>query len=293
MEPLELLLFVVVVPALVAAFLVVLAGWAGRRAGLAGAGQAAVALAARRAGAIAAQLAIARPAFPPIEVTDRIPWLVLAAVLLGMFESIHPSPAWARWENRVLLAVLLLWAVLVEPVLKADWSTRRNLAVQGGLILAVLVAWANLETLAKGRSTAVLGPSLLVVAAGTAVALIFSGSIVLGRIGGGLTAALGAVWVLSWWLPDRTVSRGGVPVLVVTCTALLVVGHIYSALPLAAAILLGAAPLALWPAWVGPARRLAPWQSALLAAALVLVPVGVAVGLAFQAALPVWLSSGA
>ena len=134
-----------------------------------------------------------------------------------MFESIQPSPAWARWENRLLLAVLVLWAVLAEPVLGADWPTRRDLAVQGGLVLAVLVAWVNLETLAAGRSTAVLGPSLLVVAAGTAFAVLFSGYIVLGRIGGGLTAALGAVWVVSWWLPDRSLSRGGVPVLVVTC----------------------------------------------------------------------------
>ena len=72
--------------------------------------------------------------------------------------------------------------------------------------------------------------------------------------------------------------------LVVSVTALLIVGHIYSGLPLAAALLLGAAPLMLWLAWVGPARRLASWQSALLAAALVLVPAAVAVGLAFQAA---------
>jgi len=282
MSPLELLLFVVVVPALVAALLVVLAGWAGRRAGLAGAGPAAIAL-ALGAGAIAAQIAIARPAFPPIDVNDRVPWLVLAAVLLGLCESIHPSPAWARWENRLLLAVLAVGVVL-GPVLGADWPTRRDLAVQGGLVLAVLVAWVNLETLAAARSTAVLGPSLLVVTAGTAFALLFSGYIVLGRICGGLTAALGAVWVLSWWLPDRSLSRGGVPVLVVTCTAFLIMGHIYSGLPLPAALLLGAAPLMLWPAWVGPARRLAPWQSALLAAALVLLPVGVAVGLAFQAA---------
>jgi hypothetical protein len=72
--------------------------------------------------------------------------------------------------------------------------------------------------------------------------------------------------------------------LVVTVTALLIVGHIYSGLPLAAAVLLAGAPLLLWPAWIGPARRLASWQSALLAAVLVLVPVGVAMGLAFQAA---------
>jgi hypothetical protein len=282
MSPLNLLLYMVAVPAVVAALLVVLAGWAGRRVGLTGAGQAAVAL-ALGAGAIAAQLGIARPAFPPIEVTDRVPWLVVAAVLLGVFESIHPSPAWARWENRVLLAVLVLGVVL-GPVLSDDWPSRRDLARQGGLVLVVLVAWVGLETLAAGRSTAALGPSLLALAAASAAALLLSGSVVLGQIGGGLAAALGVVWIVSWWLPDRSLSRGGVPVLVATLAALLIEGQVYSGLAREAGLLLGTAPLVPWLAFAGPARRLATWQSALLATALVLLPAGVAVGLALQAA---------
>ena len=283
MSPLNLLLFVVVVPALVAALLAVMAGWAGRRAGVPGAAQAAVAL-ALGAGVIAACLGIAWPTFPPIDVTHRIPWLVLAAVLLGFFESIHPSPAWARWENRLLLAVLVL-GVILGPVLGADWPSRRDLLVQGGLVLAVLIAWTNVEALAAGRSTAVVVPALLVIGSGTAVAALLSGYAVLGQIAGGLTApAAGGVWVSSWWLPDRSLSRGGVPVLVASLAAFLIVGHVYANLPLASAVLLGAAPLAAWLAWVGPARRLAPWQSALLAAVLMLVPAGVAVGLAFGAA---------
>jgi hypothetical protein len=282
MSPLYLLLYVVVVPALVAALLVVVAGWAGRRAGLAGAGQAAVAL-ALGAGTIAACFGIARPTFPPIDVTHRIPWLVLSAVLLGLFESIQPSPAWARWENRLLLAVLVLGVVL-EPVRREDWTTPRNLAVEAGLVLAVLVAWVNLETWAARRPTAALGPALLVVTAGAAVAVMFSGYAVLGQIGGGLTAALGAVWVLSWWLPDRSLSRGGVPVLIVCLTTILIMGNVYAKLPPVAAFLLALAPLTAWLARLGPARRLAQWQSALLAVALTLVPVGVAVGLAWGAA---------
>jgi hypothetical protein len=90
--------------------------------------------------------------------------------------------------------------------------------------------------------------------------------------------------VVSWWLPDRSLSRGGVPVLTATVAALLIVGCVYSSLPLAAALLLAAAPLAAWPAFAGPARRLAAWQSALLAAILCLVPAAVAVGLVLKAA---------
>src|SRR4051812_2185883 len=115
MSPLEMTLFVLVVPALVAAVTLAAAGWAGRRLGLPGSGPAAVAL-ALGVGALAAQLGNAPPAFPPLDVTDRLPWLVTAATLLGLCESVRPGPAWTRWENRLLLTLLTLGLVL-GPVL--------------------------------------------------------------------------------------------------------------------------------------------------------------------------------
>jgi hypothetical protein len=283
MEPLTLVLYVVVVPALLAAVTAMVVGFAGRRLGIGGAGQAAVAL-ALGAGALAAQFAVAWPHFPPIEVTDRIPWLVGVAMLLGLLESTHPTPAWARWENRLLLVVLVLGLIL-EPVHRTEWPSRHVLAVEGALVLGMLYGWMNLERLAASRSTAVLGPAILAVGASTAVALLLGHNLVLFRIAGGLTAALGAAWVLSWWLPDASLSRGGVTVLVATVAALLIEGHVYSypGFPLASAILLAVSPLAAWPAFVGPARRLASWQSALLAAVLCLLPAAIAVGLALSA----------
>jgi hypothetical protein len=257
------------------------AGWAGRRAGLAGSGQAAVAL-ALGAGVLAAQFHFAPPAFPPIEVTDRIPWLVALAMLLGVCESVRPSPGWARWENRLLLTLLTLGLIL-GPVLGADWPTRSALARQGGLVLVVLTAWANLEALAARRSTAVLGPALLVVVACVAVALMLSGVIVLGQLAGGLAAALAVTWIVSWWLPDRSLGRGGVPVLVATVAALLIEGHVYAGLPASSAYLLAAAPLAAWVGSVGPMRRLSGWQAGLLNTIATLVPAAVAVGLAIAA----------
>jgi hypothetical protein len=281
MEPLNLVLFVGVVPATIAAGIAIVAGFVARRFGNEGAGQAAVAL-ALGAGTIAAQCAVAWPHVPPIDVTDRLPWLVGLVMVLGLLESTHPSPGWARWENRLLVAVVAL-ALVLGPVLGPEWPSRRDLTIEGGLVVAILFAWFNLERMGSGRSTAVLGPALLAVAGGTAPALLFAGNAVLFRVAGGLTAALGAVWVVSWWLSDRTLSRGGVPVLTVTVAALLLVGSIYSSLPREAAILLAAAPLAAWPAFAGPARRLAAWQSALLATVLCLVPVAIAVGLALKA----------
>jgi hypothetical protein len=280
MSPLGMALSVLVVPSLVAAVTLAAAGWAGRRLGLSGGGQAAVAL-ALGAGAIAAQVGNAPPAFPPIEVTDRIPWLVVAAVLLGLCESVRPSPGWARWENRLLLTLLTMGLVL-GPVLGENWPTRSDLTRQGGLVLMMLAAWGNLEALAAVRSMAVLGPSVLVVAASTGAALLLSGSMVLGQLGLGLAAAVAAIWVLSLWL-HLLLGRGGIPVLVAAYGALLIEGHVYAGLPASSAYLLAAAPLAAWVGFVGPARRLAAWQSALLSAVATLVPAAVALGLAIAA----------
>jgi hypothetical protein len=281
MSPTTMVVYVLLAPALAAAVAASLVGWLGRRLGVAWGGAAAVAL-ALGAGELAAHLANARPAFPPIDVTDRIPWLVLTALLLGLCESIRPAPGWARWENRLLL-VLLTLGLLLGPVLGPDWPTRSDLLRQGGLALLLLVGWANLEALAARRSTATVGPAVLVVAAGAGAALLLSGSLVLGQIGLGLASALGAVWLLSCWMPGLSLGRGGVPVLVATFGALLIDGQVYAFLPRSSALILAAAPLMAWVASVGPARRLAGWKAALLGAFATLVPTAVAVGLAVAA----------
>jgi hypothetical protein len=276
-------LLVLVVPVLVAGVVVGVVGGVGRRAGMARAAPASVAL-ALGAGALAARLGTTPlpHQFPPIDVTDWIPVIVLTAMLLGVCESLRPSPGWARWENRLLLALLVLRLIL-GPLPDIDWTTRQNLAWLAGLVVAVLFAWANLEALAARRSTAALSPSILVTAASTTVALLLSGSLVLAQIGAGLASALGIIWLLSWWLPDRSLSPGGIPVLVATLGALLIEGQVYAGLAPAAALLLVSAPLAAWLGFAGPAARLAPWQSALLSAFATLVPAGIAVGLVIAA----------
>ena len=149
-------------------------------------------------------------------------------------------------------------------------------------MLVLLGTWANLEALAARRATAVLGPSLLVVAASTGAALLLTGTLILGELGGGLAVALGVVWLLSIRKPDRSLSPGGITVLFATFAALLIEGHVYSGLP-TAAYLFAIAPMAAWLGFVGPARRWAGWKSALLSTIATLVPAAMALGLAIAA----------
>jgi hypothetical protein len=231
------------------------------------------------AGYFAYHYGMAHPAFPPVDVTDRIAWLALASMVLGFFESIWPGPGWTRWENRVLVTALVLGAML-SPVL-ANSDDRQADAIRLGVSAGVLlVSWANLEVLASRVSLRALAPALLAVTGGATGVLLVSGSMVCAQLAGGLTALLGLVWVTSWFKPEMSLSRGGVPVLVSVLGALLVNGQVYSSTPIGSVLLIAASPLAAWLGRVGPVRRLAAWQSALVAFVAVLVPAGAAIGLA-------------
>lgn len=234
------------------------------------------------AGYVVFHTMISRPAFPPVEVTDRVPWIALAAMVFGLLESATPGPAWTRWENRLLLAALTLGLVL-GPVLASATEWRGQVVRLAALAALVLFCWANLEALASRASVAWLGSALLAVCASTAGALLLSGHFMGFQLAGGLAAALGTVWVTSLVIPALRLSRGGVPVLTATLAALLMLGNTYSSLPATSGLLLALAPVAAWAGWIGPVSRLAPWLSSLVALAAVVLPLAAALGFAYSA----------
>ena len=62
-------------------------------------------------------------------------------------------------------------------------------------------------------------------------------------------------------------------------------GYVYASLPASVALLLSMAFAMSWVTRLGPARRLGPWAYATLGAVAVMIPVGIAVGLAVKASL--------
>jgi hypothetical protein len=222
---------------------------------------------------------IARPAFPPVEVTDRVPWIVLAASALGLLESAFPGPAWTRWENRMIVSALTLGLIL-GPVLanEPEWDWRRL----GGLLILVLACWANLEALASRAGAAWLGPSLMAVCASAAGALLLSGHFMGFQLAGGLAVVVGAVWLASLLIPGLSWSRGAIPILTTAMAGLLLIGNTYASLPTTSGFLLAIAPVAAWIGRIGPSRRLSNWLSSLVALGTVLVPLAAALGLAYS-----------
>jgi hypothetical protein len=232
------------------------------------------------AGYLAGHFAVA---WPMSDVTDRLPWLVLAATALGTLEAAWPAPSWARWENRLLSSALTLAVMLsAAPAIVEALGTRQSTLWIVALGAGIVASWTNLEALA-GRITGVaIVLPLLVVAGGASVALAIW-SIVPGQLGGALTAALAGAWVASWWGGPLSLARGGVTVLVLVLAALIVYAHVYAGMATSCVALLAASPLALWVTRIGPIRRLPPWQAALIGAVAALVPVAVASGLSHAA----------
>jgi hypothetical protein len=272
-----------VLPAVVAAAALVVAFVLAKLSGRGSSGPWKIAL-ALGAGYLAGHIAIA---WPSSDVTDRIPPLAVAAMVLGMLEATWPGPPWARWENRLLLSALVV-GLIVEPARASLEETQglRGFWIAMGIVgLVIFASWTNLEALAaRVRGVAIALP-MLVVAGGMSAVLALSGSMLLGQLGGALTAALAAAWIASWRGEPLSLSRGGVPVLVVVLSALALEGQVYSPAPGKTTMLalVAVAPFALWILRIGPLRRLAPWQAALLGAVIALVPIGVALGMALTA----------
>ena len=91
---------------------------------------------------IAGQAAIARPSFPPVDVTDRIPWLALAAMLLAVAEAIWPFAARLRFLGRTLLLTLIL-GLMLGPVISAGDLTWTTIGWLAAAAVTAVLAWLN------------------------------------------------------------------------------------------------------------------------------------------------------
>ena len=219
------------------------------------------------------------PPWPPLDATDWLPWVALAAMGLGLLEATWPGPAWSRWENRLLLTGGMLW-LLLSSQFEARWATNRE-GVEWllGLGAGVLAFWGVLEAGAERLGRALPLP-LLVLAGGVAAVEALSGSLPLAESAAVLAAPLALTWVASWFGPNLSLARGAVPVVATVLAGLILGGYFYAYVPKVSALLLAAAPLVLFGDRLGPLRRLRPWKASLVLAVAILVPVGAAVAIA-------------
>ncbi len=234
---------------------------------------------------LAAQIAIVGVALPPVQASDWLAVLVAAAVLGGLVEALRRPPAWMRWSWRAALS-LALPALLALPLWRSSWSSLEALAVIGAAAIGVFGAWSLLEAQARRRAGAAMPLLLAVLAGGSALVLALSGSASLGQLGGALAAAVGAALVIALLQPRLSLAHGAIGPLVIALAGLWLNGTFYADVPIGSLVLLFVAPWLALVGRLGRVQRLAAWQSALVRAGAVLLPLALAAAWAYGASPP-------
>jgi hypothetical protein len=177
--------------------------------------------------------------FPPTDTTNWLPYFALAAAAIGSLDFLLYLTA-ARLALFGLVCVGAM-RLLLASKFRYGWSAERGWLWVGGLACAAFLLALTLATIARRSVIAMAPPLLLImVSAGTAGALMLSGSLLLGQFAAVLSAVVLGSLVLTW--RGRIDGEGLVSVFSLLLVALLACGYFFAELPALSAVLLVAAP---------------------------------------------------
>jgi hypothetical protein len=221
------------------------------------------------------------PAFPPIEATQWLPFLGIAVAILAVFDTLLRPPGSIRAVLWFLCCAGIL-SLLLASKLQYGWSLFAGVLWIAALAAAMLVLTCFLDRAAQRDASISLPLIVVIVAGGTGIALMLSGSMLLGQLALVLTGAFGAIVLVGALLPNTINGRAIAPVSATLLCGLWLSGYFFSELPSVSGLLLLVSPI--------PALMLVlfdesgnPRRGLLLRAILVAVPVALAVFLAFGA----------
>ncbi len=176
------------------------------------------------------------PQFPPIQVTDWLPFIAVVAAVIGLADSTLEIPRGVKWATGCLCIALATW-MLIRPLpaethsqtTKLSWLAMRAI-VWGG-------CWIAIERQAIKYTGSAIPRDLLIVTSATALVLVMSASKLLGLLAGSLAASL-AVFVAVGYFTSLSMARGSVLVLLTLLSGLLICGLFYAFLSRPNALLL-------------------------------------------------------
>jgi hypothetical protein len=212
------------------------------------------------------------PPFPPPEATQWLPLVALAAGAVGLLFALSTLPKWSR-HAIAAGAIATAVVVLLRPLWQQSWTPGQSLVRLVVLCAIGLALWIGTATTLERLAPAAGWTALLALTAGTAVALGSTGSLLLGQLGGVLSAAVGVGLVVGL-VRRRSIGESGALVVVTVLSGLLVAGLFYSSLPRASAATFVAAPVAAALVSTRRGARVAPLVvTAVLVAAAVTIAV--------------------
>jgi len=272
------------VPAVVAAA-VLLCAW--RRPGSSGEPRAGIGGLAVASGYVVGQVGLrGLGPWPPVEASGWLPYVALAAALLGTFD--RETGAATRLVLRLFGATVIvggLWLLLRGRMIHA-WSSGQSAAWLAGLGAGILLLWLALE---RGLPALPLRSSwltLVVVAAGSAATITASGSLLLGLLGAALAAACTGAASVAAFVTSRRLERASTLALTSMLAGLVLAAYFYSDLPGWSALLLALAIVAPLLVPRRLLRRRGDLAATFLHGLAAAVPAGAALALAIAASPP-------
>jgi hypothetical protein len=265
-------------PTIVTAAVLLAARWSGLAAGARG-DRVAGAL-GLMAGFVAARVVLEWLQWLPENPWDWLPYLVLLAAAAGLIDPGPPAKL-LRWPVRLAVAAGAAW--LLVPDLP-DMEPARPVWL-AATAAAVFLLWSLLDPPAARQPGGLL-PGLLALAMGAAAAVLEGAAFLkLVQVAAALAGILAAGAVCSLGRTPRGYARGMVPGVAVVLPGLLLNGYLncMTEVPPASFLLALAAPLGLWVGAVPPLRDAKGWWPVLVQCAAVLLPAGLAAGLAMAA----------
>jgi hypothetical protein len=225
------------------------------------------------------------PTFPASEATQWLPYFALATMILGVLDAFLRPPGPLRALIWIFYCAGLL-RMLLKSKFQYGWSTLEGVLWIASFAACMLVL-TSLFDAAVRRDTSISSLLILtIVACGTSIALMLSGSALLGQLAIVLAAALGAILIAAFLFPKSAGGQAIVPVAVILLASLWLMGCFYAELPSASALLLGVALVSGCLMTSFSESKAPSWKHLFLRAGVAIIFVAVSVFLAFHASPP-------
>lgn len=226
------------------------------------------------------------PSLPPKDATD---WLYLAAMAMLPLAAIHQFVWRSRWFWHVACLLILAGAIggIISLLPVETWTVAQKIIWAGGCWLAAAAVTLGLSFLPSGSNDPSNGvvtgiTAMALVSALGAVALAMSGSQVYGQVAAILPATLIPVVLLAFALRTTFQLPDVAPLFVLLFGGMLLSGYLFAELTAVNALLLFFSPLMLWVGRIPAIRNLNGWQRGAIQILAVLIPSGIAFGLALH-----------
>ena len=210
-----------------------------------------------------------------------LPWMLLAATVVGPVSCANGVARIERWLLYALLALGVGWMLVPtwEDLEPARW-------IQLICFALYVVGWVAIMQPVERRSAGPLLPAVLsVTLAAAAIILALSGSLRFAQIAGAGAAAMAGIFLVNCW--DREPGRlsGFGLVFAILVIGSLLVGRVnsFSDVPLVSYLLVPLAPLGLWLTEAKPLGQFSSWQRSLAGGVVALAILGAAISMAILA----------